>query len=190
MATTPPPAVPQLQMLWPEGRAVAAPQVPAGYRLRCWRPGEEAAHARLMQVAGFADWKAQALAEVWLNRILPDGFFVIAEAASGTLVATTMATHNPTPEHPFGGELGWVAADPAHAGKGLGFATCAAVTARFLAAGYRRIYLRTDDHRLPAIRTYLKLGWRPRTWDADSQRRWTAVCERVAMPCLPIHEAD
>ena len=48
------------------------------------------------------------------------------------LVATTMAVHNPTELHPFGGEMGWVAADPAHAGGAAGLAVCAAVTARLV----------------------------------------------------------
>jgi mycothiol synthase len=179
---------PQLQMLWPAGRAAPSPQVPDGYRLRCLAPGEEDEHARLMQAAGFADWRAAALVETWLPRVLPDGLFVIEHLASGRLVATTMATHHPVPGHPFGGELGWVAADPQHAGKGLGLATCAAVTARFLSAGYRRIYLLTDDHRLPAIRTYLKLGWRPLVRDAAIEERWRAVCGRLALACEPIRE--
>ena len=63
-----------------------------------------------------------------------------------TPVATAMACHNPAPLHPFGGELGWVAGDPAHAGKGLGLAVCTAVTARFLSAGYHNVmgYFRDD----------------------------------------------
>ena len=57
-----------------------------------------------------------------------------------------------------------------------------------LACGLRRIYLRTDDHRLAAIATYLKLGWRPRTWDEDSRRRWQAVGEALGLACRPIDE--
>ncbi len=41
-----------------------------------------------------------------------------------------------------------------------------------LAAGYRCICLQTDDFRLPAIRTYLKLGFEPLSRDPDTDARW------------------
>jgi mycothiol synthase len=96
-----------------------------------------------------------------------------------------MASHSPCALHPYGGELGWVAGDPAHSGKGLGLATCTAVTARFIQAGYRRIYLRTDDFRLPAIKIYLKMGYQPLLHAPDMEARWKAVCEALKMPFTP-----
>ena len=61
--------------------------------------------------------------------------------------------------HPFQGNLGWLAGDPAHAGRGLGAAVSAAATTRLIAAGHRDIRLGTEDFRLAAIRIYLKLGY-------------------------------
>ncbi len=180
---------PQLQMLWPPGLKVAEPAVPAGYRLRHWREGEHDAHARLMSSAGFTDWTVASL-HTWLGHLLPEGFFVVEHGASGALVATAMANHRATPVHPFGGELGWVATDPGHRGRGLGQVVCAAVVARLLGAGFRRIYLQTDDGRLPAIKVYLSMGWRPRIWDAATRQRWEAVCTRLVMPFAPIQERD
>lgn len=72
-----------------------------------------------------------------------------------------MARHWPEELHPQGGVLGWVAGDPALKGKGLGLAVCAAVVARLIGGGYRRIYLSTDDFPLPAVKTCLKLGFPP-----------------------------
>jgi mycothiol synthase len=42
-------------------------------------------------------------------------------------------------------------------------------------AGYRRIYLLTDDFRLPAIRIYLALGYAPLFHTPGMQERWQAV---------------
>ena len=96
-----------------------------------------------------------------------------------------MANHNPSPYYPFGGELGWVAAHPDHKGKGLGKTVCAAVVGRLLRGGYSSIYLNTDDERLPAIKTYLTLGFRPLILTADMTARWQALCETLAWPFTP-----
>jgi mycothiol synthase len=135
-----------------------------------------------MQQAGFKNWNDEFL-ERLLTRVLPDGLFVIVHRPSGKLVATAMAVHSPCKLHPFGGELGWVAGDPAHSGKGLGLAVCSAVTRRFIEAGYRRIYLRTDDWRLPALKTYMKLGYVPFIYAPDMVERWKKVYDKLGIQC-------
>ncbi len=175
---TPPKA--QLQMVWPESRLDSPPQphVPPGYELRQWVSTDEVGYLELMDKAGFAGWDHDRI-ERTLRTVLAGGLFVIEHRASGRLVATAMATHNPIEGHPFGGELGWVAADPEHKGHGLGAAVTAAATARLIAAGYRNVYLRTDDWRLPAIKTYLKLGYEPLLFREDMRGRWDAICEKL-----------
>lgn len=176
----------QLQMIWPESRVHELPAwtQPEGYEVRTYRPGDEPAFLRLAEGAGFGRMDTEDLKSC-LNKALPEGFFVGVHQETGRVVATAMASHDPTDQHPFGGQLGWVAADPQHRGKGLGRAVCAAATRRFLEAGYRRIYLLTDDWRLPAIATYLKLGWVPYLFEQDMPGRWRAVCENLDMPYTP-----
>jgi len=172
----------QLQMIWPQARLKDPPvwTMPDGYALRTYRPGDEKAHVRLMKGAGFSEWSETAL-DGALQKCLPGGFFLIVHAADESLVATAMALHNPSERHPLGGELGWVAADSEHKGKGLGYCVCAAATARFLDAGYSDLYLRTDDFRLPAIKTYLKLGWIPFLFAPDMDERWRSVCRQLGL---------
>lgn len=114
-----------------------------------------------------------------MGSILPGGFFVIEYGATGSLVAAAMATHGASEMHPFGGELGWVAADPDHKGKRLGLAVSAAATRRFLACGYTEIYLKTDDFRLPAIKTYLRLGYEPLPFCDGMSERWEQVRKKL-----------
>jgi len=170
----------QLQMLWPESRLSSPPDVkiPSGYELRTLRDGEEDAYVALLHGAGFMNWTRTMLAE-WQQRVLPGGLFVIEHTPSHRLVATAMATRNPTEQHPHGGELGWVAADPAHSGNRLGEAVSAAVVAHYLRMGYRRIYLKTDDFRLPAIRIYLRLGFEPLEDDESMPGRWRVIRETL-----------
>lgn len=173
-------------MIWPRQRLSAPPviSVSPGYTLRTYRPGDETRFYEVMEIAGFEGWNEEIL-RPWLAKILPDGWFVVTEDATGALVATTMANHNPTDRHPFGGELGWVASDLAHKGRGLGMIVCAAVINRFLSAGYRNIYLNTDDFRLPAIKVYLRLGFAPLLFAPDMHDRWQHICDQLNWPFTP-----
>lgn len=166
----------QLIMFLPEERLDSPPEpiLPAGYVLRCYRDADKEAYLALMAEAGFEVFGEKMLERV-LTRTLPGGFFVIEHEESGALVATSLCTHAPRDGFPFGGALGWVAGDPEHKGKGLGLAVCAAVTARLIRGGYRNIYLITHDWRLPAIKTYLKLGYRPAFTKQATPEFWQGI---------------
>ena len=176
----------QLQMVWPEGPSqIPGLDVPDGYEIRQLREGDEEGHIRVMHEAGFTSWDKAQLKDWWCNRALPDGVFVVEHKETGQIVASAMACHRPSERHPWGGELGWVAGSPDHAGRALGRAVCVAVLRRFRQAGYRRIYLSTDDFRLPALKTYLKLGFVPFLFASDMEGRWQAACEQLKWPCDP-----
>lgn len=177
---------PQLQMIWPEHRLSSPPpiHVPHGYRLRTYRPGDEPGYYRLMELAGWPDWDDARL-QPWLARILPDSWFVLTDETSGQLVASAMGLHDHSDLHPFGGELGWVAADPAHTGRGLGAVVSAAVTARLIRAGYRDIHLYSEPWRLAGLKTYLKLGYVPFMPTAEMAERWRTVFVQLQWPFTP-----
>lgn len=175
-----PPKTPQLQMLWPESRIKFPPEIsiPANYALRTYQVQDKEAYLRLMQEAGFTTFSEKDLSE-WLKRVLPNGLFLITHPPTGQLAATAMASHNPDDLHPLGGELGWVAGNPVHAGKGLGKAVCAAAVNRFISAGYTHIYLKTDDWRLPAIKIYLQLGFVPLYYTGNMEERWQTIHKKL-----------
>ncbi len=172
----------QLQMVWPEDRLDAPPDWPAppGYTLRTSRPEDAAAHARLLVEAGLGSWDAARSARL-MDAALPQGLFFAVCDRDGAIAATAVAQRDALPNHPQGGELGWVAASNAHRGKGLGGCVSAAATRRFLEAGCRDIFLRTDDGRLPAIKTYLKIGYLPFLFAPDMEERWQAVCRELGL---------
>jgi len=87
-------------------------------------------------------------------------------------VATAMGWHRPSSLFPDGYELGWVAGDPGHSGKGFGQVVTAAATRALLEHGAGRIYLLTDDWRLPAIKSYLRVGYVPVYHRPGMRRRW------------------
>ncbi|MBX3010453.1 MAG: GNAT family N-acetyltransferase [Caldilineaceae bacterium] len=176
----------QLQMVWPEHRLAVPPSisVPAGYTLHTYQHGDEPGFYQVMERAGWPGWHAEKLSP-WLARIPPGSWFMISHGASQTIVATAMGLHDHSADHPFGGELGWVAVDPAHGGKGLGTAVCAAVTARLIAAGYENIHLYTEHWRLAALKLYLRLGYVPFLYTPAMAERWQSLCTQLEWPFTP-----
>ena len=77
------------------------------------------------------------------------------------------------------GEVGWVAGESAHCGKGIGMAVCSAVVNHLFERGYDEIYLLTDHWRYPALKTYLKLGFEPRLDGADDRYLWKKICDQL-----------
>lgn len=177
---------PQLEMVWPQQLLNQPPEptLPDGYHLRTYRPGDEARFYEVMASAGWPGWDDERL-EPWKARILPASWFFAVHTTSDSIVASSMAIHSHTPDHPFGGEVGWVASDAAHRSQGLGRAVVAAVVARFLQIGYRNIHLYTEDFRLPAIKIYLKLGFVPYLYTEAMPVRWQSVCAALDWPYTP-----
>jgi len=175
---------PQLRMVWPIGTTEVALAVPRGYAVRTYAPGDEVCFLHLMAEANFDPWDDAKLHDN-MAKIIPGGWFFAVEERSGAVVGTAMGLHNYTGRCPFTGDVGWLACDPAHRGRGLGHALTAHVTQRFLDAGYRRIQLHTEHYRLPAVRIYLKLGYLPMLESPEAGLLWEEVCAQIGWAFSP-----
>lgn len=171
----------QLPQLHMRRRLDALPELslPAGYALRTFGPDDAAAWADLLAAnAELGEWNLERAARYFApeSRMVLAGSFFVTHA--GQPVATAQLhvhlddAYAPTPE------LGWVAARSEHRGRGLGRAVCLAVLRFAAAAGHDEIFLRTDDHRGPAIRTYLRLGFEPWLFDSSASERWARILAR------------
>jgi mycothiol synthase len=173
---------PKLHMVRPARLRGASPDVraSAGYEL-CRLDGDAdgATFLALMRRVELGTWDDARLTRV-RETILPGGWMWVVEQGNGALVATAMAQDNPSPDLGLDGEVGWVASDPDHRGRGLGRLVVAAAVARLEAAGYQHIYLKTDDHRLPAIRVYVGLGFEPLYYANGMRERWDAIRANLA----------
>lgn len=154
--------------------------MPAGYALRCFREGDEAAYIDLMRLAGSNSWGEDSLNQV-VAKAIPGGIFFVEETASSKIVATAMGWYRPTALFPDAYEMGWVAADPAHSGKGLGRLVTASSTRALLEHGAGQIYLLTDDVRLPGIKCYLKVGYVPLYHEPGMRERWQDVISKLGL---------
>src|SRR5688572_8746844 len=136
-------------------------QIPVDYALRNLTENDVDAWRRLLARTGdLGEWTYERGARYFE----PDGRMPLEGAVfltqSGEPVAT--AQLHLRPDEPYAGlaELGWVAVDREHRGQGLAKVVCLAVM-HAAARDHQEIFLRADDHRLAAIRTYLSLGFEP-----------------------------
>ena len=76
---------------------------------------------------------------------------------------------------PSTGEINWVASVEGHRGKGLGDVVSLAVLQRLREIGKQSCWLETDDWRIPAIKTYIKYGFRKIITHDSHAARWAMV---------------
>jgi mycothiol synthase len=180
--------LPCLYLLWPAGhlRVPPLPEMPHGYASRSYAEDDDVALRRLFEAEGWRldekEWQA------YRDTILPGGMFLIFHAETGTAAATAGAVHNPRPGRyyfPFGGELGYLIVHPEHRGRRLGSAVSAMVVRRFISADYQSIRVCVQGFRLPAIKTYLKLGFLPFLHSEDVSPRWRRICASIDWPFEP-----
>ncbi len=77
------------------------------------------------------------------------------------------------------GVLDFVVTHPDHRSRGLGRATCTAVSKFFIDLGCKSVSLLTDDWRLPAIYLYLSLGFKPVMNRIDMPERWATIYKNL-----------
>ncbi|HOA31345.1 MAG TPA: GNAT family N-acetyltransferase [Clostridia bacterium] len=72
-------------------------------------------------------------------------------------------------------------------GRGLGSALTNLALKVFFDNGMENAYLKTDDFRVPAIRSYLKAGFKPMLYHEDMEARWRSimeVCNLNSLDCV------
>ncbi len=154
--------IPSLQMKLNSLSAFAKPPVlPEGFAFRRASEADADALSRLLgrsfpEIVWTPDrahrdfFEDETVKEVWV---------VETASAEGPVLAATTSARHFAPDAP--GYVHWVGADPDHRGKLLGLRVTEQVLHRFREWGLDSAILETDDFRLPAIKTYLKLGFVP-----------------------------
>ncbi len=161
--------------------------VPAGYALRTYREGDEVTLAKALQSVGFRDCGVDRVLDTLADTDRRAGSALVG--FDGLIVASTfasrMSSDSVSPVTGTAGDprregvLDYVATHPDHQGRGLGRATCTAVSRYLVEQGCETVSLLTDDWRLPAIHLYLSLGYRPVMNREDMPERWDRVMETL-----------
>lgn len=175
-------------MLRPRLDDLPALDVPPGYRLRTYQPGDEPAWAEIMESTGGVgkEWTVERVRARVIEReqFDPSGmFFATSDAAGGRPVASATAWRT-APDERVTGNVHMVCALESHRGRGLGRLVTLAVLHRLSERGFQRADLATDDWRLAAIKSYLGLGFVPVYLPDPSgfdphEPRWSAILAQL-----------
>lgn len=166
----------QLLMVHDNLGSLPALLTPKGYHIRSLLPGDETAWERIIEASfggehhfhkEMASDEAYKAERVW---------FVSDE--EGLAIATASAWQRPQWNEETG-YLHMVGLMPEHTGKGLGYIVSLAALLHMVREGKSRAVLNTDDFRIPAIKTYLKLGFVPELAGSDHLARWTEISANI-----------
>ena len=157
-------------------------ELPRSYSIRAWRPGDMETWTRLQRAA---EKQIEITDGLFREQFGGDDAAIAARQlflcdAGGRAVGTGTAWFD---EERFGerwGQVHWMAVVPGQQGRGLGRTLLAAVCRRLREAGHRRAFLITSTGRLPAIRLYLRFGFRPAPRDEAGREAWRALARHLA----------
>ena len=171
---------PQFEMKCESFDNLPAQNIPEGYELQVFQPGDEHHYVNIIRESFGGDnhdYETEVIKHV---NYIPDGTFLIFHTENGAseAVATATAIIDPSPENKYG-YLHMVGAFGGHKGKRLGYEVSLACLLKMQAAGKTGCTLKTDDFRLPAIVTYLKLGFAPDIKHENQVERWRQVMAQI-----------
>lgn len=162
----------QLRMVKLNMNDIPESNIPGGFELRIIRPDEKNKWEELCDKAFKCE---NDFKEKMENRkgYIEDGVFVIVQEDKFIATGTAICNH----EHPEAyGYVHMIAADSEYSGKKLGYEITAAVLRKLRGDGFDKAELTTDDFRLPAIKTYHKLGFIPDlSVDETMRGRWETI---------------
>ncbi len=158
-----------------EGLPVYPP--PAGFTLRMYQPGDEAAWAAIHVEAD--RWNRITLETFWKEfgtdqAQLAARQFYLCDAA-GQAIGTATGWYDEDYHAAAWGRIHWVALLPAYHGRGLSRPLLAAACWRLKELGHDKAYLVTSTARIPALRLYRRFGFEPEIRSAEDEAIWAAV---------------
>lgn len=153
------------------------PSLPEGYQLRAYEEGDAPSLVFTLRSAfDNNDWTPEKVYKELTGNPNVKAIFVIV--SGGQVVATASALFEPRDSGRLA-VLHWVGVDKGHRGKMLGYMVSLRVLYYFREQGYREVFLRTDDSRIPAIKTYLKLGFVPDYTDPACAEHWGRILSQL-----------
>jgi RimJ/RimL family protein N-acetyltransferase len=134
------------------------PVVPEGYRLRPLSPADLPRWVELMTRNGeLGSWSAERAGPLFAGQMELAASFVVTRGDAA--VATAQLNPHRHDEYAPTPELGWVAADPAHRGRGLGRMVAAAASR--LVPDDEALFAQCSPGNVASLRALLAAGYRP-----------------------------
>lgn len=172
---------PQLELCRPSLDDLPPLSLPPGYTLRPYRPGDEVAWGEMMTQAFSPYWNLQRF-----RTLLKPHFGFRPERViflcSGERPVGSACAFNWPGLATSVGFIHMLGVLRSHCGQGLGHALSLACLHRFREEGtFQSALLQTESFRLPAIKHYLRLGFRPVLVRGWQRKKWLQVLERLGM---------
>ena len=172
----------QLRMVRPNLDDLPELELPIGYAMRSYLEGDEEHWARIISDSfGGRERTAQDTRDqiTEMDVFLPEGFYLATYC--GIPVGTACAWRDSVDEKEVG-NVHMVGVVAEHTGHKLGKWVSLAVLRYLRDNGFKCAKLDTDDFRIPAVKTYLNLGFIP-VYIADGQPdRWQNILKKLKLP--------
>ncbi|OPX24245.1 MAG: hypothetical protein B1H04_02490 [Planctomycetales bacterium 4484_123] len=168
-------------MVRPDLEGLPQYDLPAGFSLRAYRPGDEAEWLRIHELADrYNTFTASTFAEQFGTdaEVLRQRQLYLCDPAGAT-IGTVTAWFDDEFHGGRWGRVHWVAVVPAFQGRGLGRLLMSAVCNRLRQLGHRRAYLTSNTVRVRAIGLYLKFGFVPEIRNQRDARAWQLLRQRL-----------
>ncbi|OIN99266.1 hypothetical protein COY52_01785 [Candidatus Desantisbacteria bacterium CG_4_10_14_0_8_um_filter_48_22] len=165
---------PQLVMKRNNLEDLPAIVLPQGYSIRTYKEGDGEAWCDIINRTIGPGWNADLFNTSFLQFPVfsPDRMFFVV---CGGIPAGTATAWVKEPEEKVTGIVHYVGVLPEHAGRKLGYALTLRTLHYMKDHGFKNAVLQTDDDRLPAIKTYLNLGFVPTIIDDNQYQRWMDI---------------
>ena len=174
----------QLRMVRPNLEDLPKLELPEGYGLRTYREGDEVQWANIISDSfGGRERTAQDTQNEITGRdvFIPDGLYFVTH--QNIPVGTACAWRQSVDEKDVG-YVHMVGVIRDHTGHKLGKWVSLAVLYYFRDNGFKCSMLDTDDFRIPAIKTYLNLGFIPVYVDKTQPERWKEIFRKLELPLM------
>jgi len=169
---------PQLEMVRPGLSNLPPLELPSGYSIRHFMPGDEAPWGKIMSEAFNPYWDAAR----FLRLMKPHFGFrperVLFLCKDGKPIGSASAYQWPGIRRDRG-YIHMLGIKKEHCGMGLGRQLAIACLHRFREEGFRDAMLQTEDFRIPAIKHYLRLGFSPVLVREDQRVSWERILRRI-----------
>jgi len=174
--------MPQLYMKRDNLDGLAPVVLPEGYTLRTSLPGDGKHWALILNESFGGDRTEEAFVKEMVEHpaYRAERIFFIC-APDGEPCATASAYQQQVDEVTIG-YVHYVATRPCHAGNKLGYQVSLAVLHQFKAEGLTFAVLQTDDYRIPALKTYLRLNFHPVLIHENQLQRWQVLLLELGIP--------
>ena len=180
----------QLRMVRPNLENLPKLALPTGYSLRTYLEGDEVHWAHIISDSfGGRERTAQDTENEITSRdvFVPDGFYFATHR--DVPVGTACAWRQSIDETDVG-YVHMVGVVAEHTGHKLGKWVSLAVLYYFRDNGFTCAMLDTDDFRIPAVKTYLNLGFVPVYIEDGQQQRWLDIFEKLEWPLMSTEIAN